>query len=62
MYVVAVAITLTSNDVRWFVCRRSRSSELHDGVPQGSTERSTQWPGVCVAPNQRLHRRSAKYR
>lgn len=44
--------------------RRSRSSEPHDGVPQGSTERSSDpWrAATCVALNQRLHRRRAKFR
>lgn len=45
--------------------RRSRSSEPHDGVPQGSTERRSSDPrqsATCVALNQRLRRRRAKYR
>lgn len=45
--------------------RRSRSSEPHDGVPQGSTERRSFDPRqsvTCMALNQRLRRRRAKYR
>lgn len=44
--------------------RRSRSSEPHDGVPQGSTERSAdpRRAAACMALNQRLRRRRAKYR
>lgn len=45
--------------------RRSRSSEPHDGVPQGSTERRSSDPrqsATCVVLNQRLRRRRTKYR